>query len=406
MTVSAATTAAAGPLSNRSFRIYLLGNTVSGLGTWAQRIGIGWLSWDLTHRTYWVGAVSLAQVLPLTLAAPFFGVLLDRHDYRRYALTVNTILALLASILYALTALHAMTIGLLCAMAVLLGFANGAYQSVRLNMVNNLVTSEQLSSAIAWTSLMFNVSRALGPAMAGVLISKLGIAIAFAANALSFLAMLAALALVDFRQRPIRQIQQGIAAEALEGLRYMLGDANLRRLLLLSAITSIAGRGIMELMPAFADAVFHQGSAGLARLTTAAGLGAIVGATLFARAGTIRRAGQLTQAVTVVLGVVIAIFGFAHTNWSGLLGAAALGFAVIACSIGLQIKVQTGVADKFRGRVMGVWSAVSVSGPGLGAAVAGVVAHWLGLRITTLATGILCAALVMWVSLSTTEETR
>src|ERR1700722_14777770 len=98
-------------LRDRNFLIYSLGNTISWLGTWAQRIGVGWLSWALTHQVFWVGLISLLQTLPLIALGPLFGALLDRHDHRYYAMAVNTALALLAVTLYVLTAVHLMQIG-------------------------------------------------------------------------------------------------------------------------------------------------------------------------------------------------------------------------------------------------------------------------------------------------------
>ena len=127
-------------LRDRNFLIYSLGNAISWLGSWAQRIGVGWLSWDLTHQAVWVGLISLAQTLPLIAVGPLFGALLDRHDHRYYAMAVNTALALLALALYVLTAAHLMQIGILFILALLLGVANSAYQAVRLTMINDIVS--------------------------------------------------------------------------------------------------------------------------------------------------------------------------------------------------------------------------------------------------------------------------
>ncbi len=148
-------------LRDRNFLIYSLGNTISWLGTWAQRIGVGWLSWALTHQSSWVGAISLAQLLPLVAFGPLFGALLDRHDHRWYGIAVNAALAVLAVVLYALTATHLMRIGILLGLAVLLGIANSAYQAVRLTMISDVVSPAFLPEAIAVNSVVFNVTRAV-----------------------------------------------------------------------------------------------------------------------------------------------------------------------------------------------------------------------------------------------------
>lgn len=389
-----------GPLHNRSFQVYLLGNTISGLGTWSQRIGIGWLSWELTHSASWVGAISLAQLLPLIVFGPLFGALLDRNDYRRYALSANIVLAVLALALYVLVVLHAMRIELLCAMAVLLGIANSAYQAVRLTMVNSIVSREQLSPAIALASVLFNVTRAVGPAMAGAIIANFGIAAAFACNAVSFIGMLVALLIVRLRPRTTTRPTHGVVADSIEGLRYVVGHAGLRQLLLLSAVTGILGRGIIELMPAYADVVFRKGSVGLAHLATAAGIGAIAGALVLSRVHAGRRLVQLTSSATLAVGAMVCIFGLCTSFMAGLLVAAVLGFTVVLCSVGLQVRLQICVSDSYRGRVVGVWSAVNIAGPGLGAAMTGALAQQLGLKVAALAAGTLCVALVTLVTLS------
>jgi len=383
-------------LRDRNFLIYSLGNTVSWLGTWAQRIGVGWMSWDLTHQTAWVGIISLAQLLPLIVFGPLFGALLDRHEHRSYALAVNIALAVLAVVLYALAAAHAMSIGVLCVLAVLLGVVNSAYQAVRLAMINDIVVPAHLSDAIAVNSVLFNVTRAVGPAIAGYVISRDGIAAAFALNAVSFFAILAALLVVTLRPIPAKRSQQSLLAETREGLKYVLDHPGIRQVMLLSGITSILGRGVIELLPAFADKVFHRGSVGLADLTTAAGVGAIIGALVLSRGGSTSLIPRLTRYSALLLGVFVVLFGLCSSFMLGLLVTGIFGFAIVLCSVGLQVLLQASIRDGFRGRVLGLWSAVNVAGPGLGGALIGTLAEPGGLKAVTVATGALCCALVAW----------
>jgi predicted MFS family arabinose efflux permease len=377
-------------LHDRNYLLYVLGNTISWLGTWAQRIGIGWLSWDLTHQSSWVGAISLAQLLPLIVFGPLFGALLDRHDHRRFALSVNLALAFLALVLYLFT-MHAMRIELLCAMAILLGITNGAYQAVRLAMVNDIVASQHLSTAIAVNSLLFNVTRAVGPAIAGIIIARYGVAATFAVNAVSFIGVLVALLFVRVRPRAPARASHGLLAESRAGLRYVLQHPELRQFMLLSGITALFGRGIIELLPAFADAVFHRGSIGLANLTTAIGIGAIAGAAVLSRTSDVAR---VTRMASFSVGGAICLFGLCTAFWAGLTLATLLGFVVILCGVGLQVRIQTAVGDQFRGRVLGLWSAVNVAGPGVGGALGGLAAQIVGLQLVTIVCGLACLALV------------
>jgi MFS family permease len=384
-------------LLDGNFRIYALGNLISYLGTWAQRVAVGWLSWDLTHQTFWVGLISLAQILPLIAFGPLFGALLDRHDHRYFAMTVNGASAALAVLLYVLTAAHLMQIGVLLVLALLLGVTNSGYQAVRLAMIHEVVAKTLLAQAIAANSVIFNLTRAVGPAIAGVVIARWGLAAAFAVNAISFVGILAALAAVQLRTRERTRSTMSLFAESREGLLYVIEHPGIRQMMLLSAITSTLARGVIELLPVFADSVFHRGSLGLANLTTATGAGAIVGALGLARAGSTDLLPRLTRLAALWLGALVIVFGSCRTFYLGLLLSAALGCAIVLCSVGLQVQLQAVINDNFRGRVLGLWTAVNVAGPGIGGALLGGLAQWATLRAVTVSAGLACLALVLWV---------
>ncbi|MEP6548716.1 MAG: MFS transporter [Gammaproteobacteria bacterium] len=390
-------------LLDSNFRIYALGNLISYIGTWAQRVAIGWLSWELTHQTFWVGLISLAQILPLVVFGPLSGALLDRHNHRHFAMTVNGAMAALALLLYALTAAHRMHIGALLVIAFLLGVANSGYQAVRLTMIQEVVAPALLAQAIAANSLIFNLSRAVGPAIGGIVIAHYGLAAAFAVNAFSFLGILGALAAVQLHLREVKRSTQSLLAESREGLRYVIEHPGIRQMMLLAAITSTLARGVIELLPAFADSVFHRGSLGLANLTTVVGVGAIVGALVLARAGSAGLLPRVTRQAAISLGPLVIAFGLCREFFLGLLISAALGFAIVLCSVGLQVQLQSLIRDNFRGRVLGLWTAVNIAGPGVGGALLGALAQWATLRTVTMAAGFLCITLVVWAMLRSTR---
>jgi len=299
-------------------------------------------------------------------------------------------------VLYVLTALHLMQIFVLLTLALLLGVANSAYQAVRLAMINDIVARPLLAGAISTNSVLFNVTRAIGPAIAGAAIASYGLAAAFALNAVSFIGVLGALAVVQIRPQAIKKPTQSLLAESREGLRYALEHPGIRQMMLLSAITSILARGVMELLPAFADSVFRRGSVGLADLTAASGVGAIAGALLLWRAGSSEWLPRLTRHAALWVGVLVILFGLSGTFHVGLVLCCALGFAIVLCSVGLQVLLQSAIHDDFRGRVLGLWTVVNVAGPGIGGALIGALAQWEGLRAVAVAAGLLCLLLVVW----------
>ena len=391
-----ALTSRLGIFSDRNYALYALGNAVSSLGMWAQRVGVGWLSWDLSHSAFWVGLVSLGQFLPLIIFSPLFGGLLDRSDPKRFAIVTNGVLTALAVALYVATALHLLTIETLCAFSVLLGIANGAYHPVRLSLVNEVAPPGLLAQAIATNSILYNLTRALGPALAGVAIASLGVAATFAINALSYGAIIGALAVIEIRDIP-RKPSGGFVEEFVDGIHYVAGHSFIRELMLLSMVASIFGRGVFELLPAFAGGVYHRGSSGLAVLTTAGGLGAIVGGVLLSRMGNADRLRVITSRSTVWVGIWVVAVGVIPNFWLATGAVFVLGIVGVICGVGLQVLLQKSIDEAFRGRVLGLWGMCNVAGPGVGGALMGAAAQALGLRGATIANGLACTAMAAWI---------
>jgi MFS family permease len=385
-----------GIFRDRDYALYALGNTVSSLGMWAQRVGVGWLSWDLSHSASWVGLVSLAQFLPLIFLAPLFGGLLDRCDPKRYAIVTNSVLMALAAALYAVTTLHALTIETLCGLSVLVGIANSAYHPVRLSLVNHVAPPGRLAQAIATNSILYNLTRSLGPAFAGIAIASLGVAATFAINAISYAAIIGALAVIDIRAAP-RNATDGFVREFVAGIHYVADHRFIRELMLLSAVASIFGRGVVELLPAVAGDLYQRGSSGLAVLTTASGVGAVIGGVLLSKSGNADWLLAIASRGAIWLGVGVVVLAAVPT-FSLTAGAIlVLGIFGVVCGVGLQVLLQKAIDESFRGRVLGLWGMCNVAGPGIGGALIGAAAQVFGLRGATMASGLVCAALAAWI---------
>ena len=381
---------------DRNYALYALGNTISSLGTWAQRVGVGWLSWELSHSASWVGLVSLCQFLPVTMFAPLFGGLLDRSDPKQYTIATNAALMVIAAMLWVVTAMGAMSLGWLCALSLLLGIANAAYHPARLSIVNEVAPPGRLAEAIATNSILFNLARSVGPALAGISIAALGIAATFAINAISYLAVVASLVVITMRRAP-RRPSAGFISDFTDGLRYAAGHRFIRDLMLLSFVTSTLGRGIVELLPAFAGGVYDRGSSGLAALTTATGIGAVIGGMFLSRSG--RDDGLLTFAhrSAMLVGVAVAAFGLTPNYVAGMVAIFVLGVITVMSNVGLQVVLQKSIDETFRGRILGLWGMCNVAGPGIGGAVLGSLAQGIGVRGATVFSGALCIGLTVWI---------
>ena len=390
-------------LRNRNFALYSAGNIVSWLGLWMQRLGIGWLSWDLTHSAVWVGVVSMAQFLPIIGFGPLFGVLADRVDRKRYAIAVQVVQMGIAGLLWVACALDVMTPIVLVLLCTAIGISSAAHQPIRLALVNDLVPRDLLQQAITINSVLFNTSRFVGPALGGLAIATVGVASTFAINAVSYLAILWSLTLVELPTRTTRPASRGMASDLRAGLAYVWQHRPILQLMLVAGQTAFFARGAIELMPAFADAVFERGSAGLATLTTAAGAGAVAAGLLLSRTGSAGREAWLAAQGSVAAGAVLALFGLTHDFAAGVAVVALLGFATTLCTIGMQVELQSTVDNDYRGRVVSLWGVVTIAMPSLGSTLIGTLAHWKvlgtsgGLSNVTLASGVACATLA-WLS--------
>ena len=238
------------PLRNANYGIYTAGNAVSLIGTWMQRISIGWLTWELTHSGLWLGLVAFADFFPVMLIGPIAGAAADRWDRLRVVKTSQTISLVQATILFALTATGHMNIGLLVALSAFQGVIVAFNQPARLALVPSLVAAADLGSAVAINSVIFNLARFVGPMLAGLAIVWSGVATAFAANALSYVAFLVALTGVRVASTASASTRQrSFKADLQEGIRYTATHPAIAALLVLLIAIGIGGRPLNELLP-------------------------------------------------------------------------------------------------------------------------------------------------------------
>ncbi|MGI9204604.1 MAG: MFS transporter [Woeseiaceae bacterium] len=386
--------------SSRNYRKYLYGNICSVLGVWIQRLALGWHAWQLSESALIVGLVAAAQFMPLIVLTPFFGVVVDRVNTRLAAIAMHAVLALIATLLAVLTLSGNMTIEWLGALALMHGLANSAYSPVRLALIPNLVRKEQFPSAVAIASMTFNISRFIGPGIAGAIVALYGLAAAYAINAVTYLPVILALAIIRIDERPEDKAPaKPYFAQLLEGIRYTRDHAQIRQIILLSGVSNFFGRGILELMPAFAALIFEGGSAELAALMAAAGIGAILASLLFSFGAFRHQLHAVVAIGSIGVGLSIAFFGWISTLPMGIFVVLLLAMFASVVSIGSQTEVQILVENRLRGRVMSLWTLVIMGGPAVGSVVAGALAGDIGATYTSYAFAATCFFLILVVGL-------
>ena len=377
-------------LRNSNFLIYLCGAAVSLHGLWIYRVAVGWYAWQLSGSEFWVGIVAFAQFAPAVVLGPLFGVLADRINRRYASLAVNGLTTVNMIVLTVLTVTGNVNIYVLTATSLVQGMLEGAHVPIRMTLVPGLVSREELPSAIASNSIAFNVSRLVGPALAGFIIAVWGVAAAFAVNGVSYIGILIAVLLIRLRDRERKtRAASDVFSEMLDGIRYALAHSVIFRLFVIVAVASIFGRGALEMLPAFADSILGGDASTLALLTSSVGGGAIIAGLALSRHG-----GQVTvqtvRIAVVIAGLIIAAFGYNDDLRVAVPMVVALGIILTLCGVGSQILMQSLVDDEVRGRVTSLWGVIAFGGTAIGSLVVGAAADAFGLQLTIVATGLLC----------------
>ncbi len=384
----------AAALSYRDHRLFNATLVPTLTGQWAQRTGIGWLTWDLTHSPTWLGIIAAADLLPSVVLSPFAGVIADRSVPVRMMRVTQGIFLIHGLALWLLTAGGFIDIWILLALSLIIGINQPYSTAGRMVFFPTLVPREQLTTAIAINSTVFNAGRAIGPAIAGVMIAPFGVAAVFFLTFAAFVAHMVNL----YRIRPIRveggaTAPKGMAAEVAEGLRYTLRKG-IGPILLLLAVASMVSRPLAEMLPGFADEVFSRGPQGLGWLLMAMGIGGFSAAVWLTGRGAVKGLTDVVLWMTVLMGLCIAAFGMTENFWLALVVLTILGFAVVVSGTGTQSLMMTAVAGEVRGRVMSVYGAVFRGMPAIGAIALGAVAEAVGLGLAVVGAGVIC--MIAW----------
>jgi MFS family permease len=382
----------------RNYRIYTIGNLISLSGTWVQRVAVGWLAWQLTHSGTWLGLCAAADLIPVVVISPFAGALADRVNRIRLIWATQIAAMIQAVLLAFLTFAGIIDVEVLFLLTLCLGVANATNQPARLALIPSLVDRATLGSAVAINSLVFNGARFLGPATAGFVIAQGSVALAFALNALTYVAFIIALARITVapEEMPVHGGDGRIFRDSLEGYAYALRHPGIGGIVVLFCVTSVTLRGFIELFPGFADSVFHRGPYGLAWLTATIGLGAIFGgAWMLRRNGT---NGLTRLIVNHTLSMSLAVLAFTATARYelALVCVFVTGFSMVVTGISAQTLIQIAVDPAMRGRVMGLYGMIFRAGPAVNAVVMGALSTSLGLRVPVAAGAGLSLAAWAW----------
>jgi MFS family permease len=365
-------------LSVPNYRRYYGGQAISLIGTWMQMTAQSWLVLTLTHSSTALGVIIALQTLPVLLLGPYGGVIADRVDKRKMMIALQSAMGGQALILGLLTVTGAVRVWEIGALAALLGLGNAFENPARQSFMMELVGAQHLRNAVSLNSVLVNVARTVGPAMAGILIASVGIGVCFLVNAGSFVAVVASLATMNRVALSPTVPTPRARGQLREGLRYVRSTPQLAVPLLMMALAGCLTYEFQVSLPVMASRGLHVGATGYGFMTSAMGIGAVVGGLLVAARGR-TGLGPLTAAAS---GFGVAI-GLAAVVPNLALELAALAFAggmsISFMSTG-NSTLQLGAAPEMRGRVMSLWFVAFQGSTPIGGPIIGWVMDVAGAR--------------------------
>jgi MFS family permease len=336
-----------------NYRLYFTGQSVSLIGTWMQSTAQAWLVLTLTHSSADLGYVVAFQALPVLLFASYGGVIADRVDKRRLMVVLQSSMGVQALALGLLTVLGVVRFWEVCALAVVLGLNNTFENPSRQAFVREMVGRGELRNAVTLNSVTSNAARALGPAIAGILIATVGDGICFLANAVSFAAVVTSLLIMDRAALRPTKPEPRAKGQLREGFAYAAHTPDIAVPLVMMGLVGMLAYEFQVSLPMLAKGTFHDGSEAYGFMTAAMGLGAVVGGLFTAARG---RAGTRPMIISSAgFGLAVLLTALAPLLWLSYVGLLFVGWASVSfISIG-NSTIQLSSAPNMRGRALSLW---------------------------------------------------
>jgi len=366
------------PLREGPFVACWLGSAISASANWMLGLTVPFLVYEMTESTTWLGIAAIAANGPAIVASPLGGVWADRYSKRTVLLAVLTIQIGIASWLFATAQAGQLTVGWLIGLAAAMGFASTTHLSAYQPFLAEIVPAQQIAAAYRLNAIQFNVSRAIGPAVAGFVLAQWGPATAFAVNAVAYLPLAGVLVFV--RPRPLeRPAPKSVVSDLVAGARTIWHDRRLRFAAATSAITALFGMSVHPLMAGLAKSVFRVDEQGLGILVSSVGVAAVVTALVTVGVGERLRRSTMVQIGLVMYGGGLWVVAATDIFTIGIIGFAITGIAHVLVNVTVTTSVQIHVEEAFRGRVTSLQLMAIILAMPIGAQVGGLLGDGIGL---------------------------
>jgi MFS family permease len=356
-------------LSVPNYRRYISGQATSLTGTWMQMTAQAWLVLTLTNSSTDLGLIVALQTLPVLLLGPYGGVIADRVNKRRLMIILQAAMGIQALVLGLLTVTHVVTVWEIGVLAALLGVNNAFENPARQSFMSEMVGAENLRNAVTLNSVLVNVARSIGPAIAGILIATVGVGVCFLFNAASFVAVVTSLLTLDLSALHPSRPTVRAAGQLREGLHYIARTPELAVPLVMMAIAGCLAYEFQVTLPVMARSGLHVGASGYGFMTSAMGVGAVGGGLLVAWRGTL---GVRPLSIAAgAFGLAIALAALAPSLGFELFALALVGWGSITFMATGNATLQLTAEPTMRGRVMSLWfvafqGSTPIGGPAIG----------------------------------------
>ncbi len=368
--------------SNQAFLYYFMSNSLALLGIWIQKIGVGWLTWQITESTFWTSFVTLALMAPAGILGPFFAVLAEKWDMRKASLILKILMFLTGVLIWYLQLINAHTLFTLAFLSILQGLLSACYHPVRLVFVSIVVPRSLLASAIGLNSASFNASRVIGPAFAGIFIALYDLQVTFLIAMVSYIPLIPVLIYMPLRSRKIDlNVTTKYIDRLIEGGRVALNTPIIFKGLFIVLINAFFVRGMLEIQPTIAGEILNADSSGLSLITASAGLGALL-ASIWIGLSKKTIGNHINLLVPMLLAglIISSIIGLTNNLYLMSLLFIFIGFSTTTVGIGTQTIIQLEVDDIHRARVLTWWSSISFGSLTVGGIILGGVGEFIPMK--------------------------
>jgi MFS family permease len=383
---------------NRKFRYFFAGQLISQAGTWMQSVALIWVVLQLTDDGFALGLTTAAQFLPVLIFGAWGGVLADRVDRHRFMITTQTTFTLVAGVIAILMVIDRLTMPAIYVLSLLYGCITAIDNPTRRTLVVDLVGVDEVPNAVALHSAMMTGSRVIGPSIAGVLITTVGVQWCFIVNTASYFAVIGALLMMDRSKiRPAPRVARA-RGQLRAGLRYVWSQSELRNAIVLLAVVGTLAFEYQVTLPLLAERTLDAGAGGFTLLYSAMSLGSVVGALTMARRRTVEL-GFLVRAAWALVAATT-VLSFAPNLPMAVLAVVPVGVATILLVSGANSLVQLKAEPTMRGRALALTTVVFLGSTPIGGPIAGFVSEHVGARAGLMLGAVGTAAVVLWVGRS------